>query len=141
MMSHLRVGLILAFLVTAGCGSAQPPPPPTYPVEGQVTYRDGRPVPGGLIEFRAINDPSLTTRAAIESDGKFSLHTLTAREKVMGAIEGPYEVTIHPPPSEAQDALPITLRERYTVQPGENHFAIVIDAPGNHGRQRIEDRE
>jgi hypothetical protein len=122
----LLLGLLLALSFGPGCGDSGPPPPPTFSVRGQVKYRDGKPFSGGAIEFRSLTNPAATTIGAIDSEGRFTLHTLAGSRKVAGAQEGVHRVVIIPQ-SITKKIKPIVLSETYQVKAGENVFEIRID--------------
>lgn len=88
---------------------------------------------GGVIEFRSTTNSSLTTTGTIESDGTFVLYTMTPYERVLGAIEGPFKVTIMPYGSGTQEdpqamPPPIILQQQYTIKPNDdNNFTITIE--------------
>jgi hypothetical protein len=67
---------------------------PTYPAGGQVVFSDGKPLPGGNIEFAPQEGTVRTSaRAMIQEDGTFRLTTF---EDGDGAIEGQHRVLIIP---------------------------------------------
>ena len=56
-----------------GClGSDQP----TYRAGGRVTFPDGSPLDGGMVEFRSLDsDPPISARGEIGPDGTYSMTT------------------------------------------------------------------
>jgi hypothetical protein len=87
--SRLRaVSLLgLAAVALAGCGDARLP---TYPVQGQVVFDDGRPVRTGFIEFQS-EEHGINARGSIERDGTF---TLTTYETNDGAVAGSHQAVV-----------------------------------------------
>lgn len=79
----------LALLSAAGCREAHEK---TYPVSGVVQFEDGRPVPFGVIEFRASSSAPVA-RAKIGRDGSFTLGTFTDDD---GAVAGRHQVIVVP---------------------------------------------
>lgn len=81
-------GLLLAGL-PAGCGSR------TYPVRGQVVYReDGRPVPGGVvIWFEATQPPYERASGIVDREGNFYLSTVRDGS---GALAGEHRIRFEP---------------------------------------------
>jgi hypothetical protein len=80
------VVLGVALVLLAGCG---PDGPRLYPVTGRVVYRDGRPVPGGVVEF----DPGgrlPVARGTLDADGRFVLTT----DGRAGAVAGEHRVVV-----------------------------------------------
>jgi len=59
---------------------------------------------------------------------RFTLKTVKDDRHVEGAIAGPYRVIVAPPMDERQTAVPTTLPELFTVEPGENEFTLEIEA-------------
>jgi hypothetical protein len=87
----------LSGLLVSGCGgSGGPPPPKTYPVSGLVSYKGGPALPGGVIQFQSESGSTLTTMGDIGPDGTFELVTLFQNERLKGAVEGRYQVTVLP---------------------------------------------
>jgi hypothetical protein len=125
---------VLALLIAAGCGRGKElrPAPPTYPVSGEV--KPGGKVPAGAqVEFRpsvAEKANDFTARAVIDAAGKFSLNTPFIDRVLPGAIEGDYTVRILFPSSNNPNAASgsgfISISEKFTVKPTENHFTITI---------------
>lgn len=101
-------GLVfLLFAHAIGCGGAPArQPPKTYPVQGKVQYKDGKPVTKGLIEFRAETEP-VVANGMIASDGSFVLKTAFANGHLEGAVAGQHKVTFHPFMEQAQEKGPI----------------------------------
>ena len=122
---------LAALLSSVGCsGGPSEPLPATFPVTGKVVFKEGEPCTGGAIQFQSEVDPAITALGEIEPDGSFSLFTHLDGNRLPGAIEGPHEVTVMPPSSESQMAMPITLAAPYSVQPKENDFTVTIDRSG-----------
>lgn len=122
--------LALAGLAGGGCQSAGPSLPKTYPVTGQVVLKGGRPLTGGMVEFRSTADPALTTLGDIEPDGRFTLRTLFNGQALPGAVEGAHQVTVSPPRNrESHGGQAIGLPQSYTVEAKENHFVIEVELP------------
>ena len=89
--------MMVALLVTAGCGSKNPP---VYAVKGKVTYPDGSPVQIGTVEFEPANEAiplkdRVNARALINEDGTYELTTF---ELYDGALPGPHRVIVQEPP-------------------------------------------
>jgi hypothetical protein len=128
--SACRVAL-LAALCAAGCGPGGAVPK-TYPVKGRVTYADGRPLAGGLIEFRSADDPSLRVRGDIGPDGAFTLRTFLDDRSVPGAPAGTYTATYmshlaSDAPEQAIPPPPVVLPTPYTVEPRDgNDLAVTL---------------
>jgi hypothetical protein len=131
------VGLVLAvgLLTLAACNRGKPlrPAPPSYPVSGEIKSDGGRIPAGSQVEFRpesAEKANDFTARAVIDPAGKFSLNTPFIDRVLPGAIEGPYTVRILYPssnnPTSTTGSGLISISEKFTVKPGENHFTINI---------------
>ncbi len=126
------VALVLAISagVLAGCGKEDlPPPPDTYGVTGQVIYRDGQPLKGGIIQFIPQSDPALNMSSIIADDGSFELVTIHSNQNLAGAIEGPCEVLVTLPIVGGETPEVIVLREPYEIDSQENHFVIQLNRP------------
>lgn len=120
-----RILAIALAVFVAGCHKG-PPPPPTYPATGQVVYRDGRPVQGGIIEFRSEKDSSLTISADIAQDGGFTLSTIYGNRNLAGAIEGRCQVTVTPAFRNGELPEVIVLVEPTSILPQTNRLTITI---------------
>lgn len=136
------VWLALALVIPAfGCSSN----PPTYPAQGRVVLKDGRPFTEGVVEFTAASAGSKTpaARGRIQPDGTFRLTTFREND---GAVEGEHRaVLIWSPPADAFAAEDVRkhLRSpihprfrdydrsglRFTVTRGRNEFVITVEAP------------
>jgi hypothetical protein len=82
------IALLIALLVVhPGCNSGQLK---TYPVQGQVVFKDGSPVKVGLIETKAVGKDVQAT-GSIAKDGTFSLTTYREND---GAIAGEHKLVI-----------------------------------------------
>lgn len=71
---------------TVGCGSTDR----LEPVSGVVMFADGRPVAGGVVEFKPIASTGRAARGAIGPDGRFELKSGSAP----GARAGRYQVAV-----------------------------------------------
>jgi hypothetical protein len=133
----IRSQIILGILLVAlsGCGSNK------YPVTGKVTFKDGTPLPGGLIVFSPVDRTNHTgARAYIESDGTFTLSTDSEGD---GSLLGKFKVMIRPPSQGKGEDDPMSkvlmIDKKYLnldksgieleVKPGNNDFTIVVDRP------------
>jgi hypothetical protein len=122
--------LLLGALSSAGCQPAAPavPDPVTHAVSGSVVGKDGRPVAGGAIQFRQVEDSNQTSLGEIKPDGAFSLRTVLADgRKLDGAVAGTYQVTIFPPMDAPQGQPVVSCKQTYRVQAGENQLTIQLD--------------
>ena len=133
--------LMLAILCAAGCGN------PKYPVTGKVQFKDGTPLPGGLITFSPV-DPSNHTgaRAYIDLDGAFTMSTDSEGD---GSLVGRYKAVIRPPSQGKGEDDPLSKVPmidlkylsfeksglEFEVKPGPNEFVITVDRPAN-GKKR-----
>lgn len=94
--------VIAALPQLAGCNGDASPNPPTYQVEGKVTYRD-KPVPGASIIFNKL-DNSRGAVGETNEAGEFKLTTYAIHD---GAPPGEYRVQImryEEPPLNASEA-------------------------------------
>lgn len=119
-----------SLLFLSGCGSSPPsaPDPVTYGVTGKVLQKDGRPVAGGAIQFRGVDDPGLASLGTIEPDGVFKLRTnLADGRQLPGAVAGDYQVTIFPPQDAPQSEAVRSLTKTYQVEPRDNELTIQLE--------------
>lgn len=125
-MSVKNLTLFVSFTVLVvflgGCGGAKDSKKPsTVPVSGKVVDRSGKPLTQGNIEFtpvKAEGEAPLFVNGEIQKDGGFSLNTIYGKEKLTGAPEGQYQVTIAVDPKGAIP--PVSLATKYTIKAGEN---------------------
>ena len=133
---------LVAFWITSlvGCGNGRLA---TYPVEGRVTFPDGKPLHGGIIEFQPAGEQKgrISARGQIQPNGSFRMSTF---EQADGVIAGQHRVLIIPPlppgridPMKLPEPVIHKRYERYdtsglqfTVTPdGPNKFDITVDPP------------
>jgi hypothetical protein len=101
--------------------------PATYPVGGEVLYRGGQPMKGGVVQLRLAGDTTCTVLGDIGEDGTFTLSTLKGKQRVPGAPEGDYEVSVLPSlTQEKMRVTPIPYKGSFHVGPGENHLRIEL---------------
>jgi hypothetical protein len=130
-----------AMAIVTGCGESRRE---TFPVRGTVTFKDGQPLAGGVVEFQSIGagDEQINARGEIQADGTYRL---TTYEEADGAVAGRHQVIVLPPVDTTGSNMsgpppPEVLHRRFqsyetsglefTVQPGENQYPIVVDRPG-----------
>jgi len=86
LLRRLRPTLLLVPLVFCGCKTEEP----TYPVAGDVVYKDGEPVTEGLtIWFESTTSPYKRSVGLVDKNGKFYTSTLADGS---GSIEGEHRV-------------------------------------------------
>jgi hypothetical protein len=121
-------GLSVSLLFAVGCGPAGLPK--TYPANGTVVYKGGRPMKGGSVQFTSTQDPGLKVIGAIGDDGTFALTTIRDQARADGAPEGEYRVTVLPPlQGEHKGLPPIMLPQTYKVGTTDNQFKIQLNVP------------
>jgi hypothetical protein len=140
-------GLVLLLAVCLpGCGHPPVPLPTTYPVHGKVIYKDGAPVAGGLVQFQPLAEPSVTTGAAIQANGTYTLITMRDGLRAEGAVSGPNRVIVTP--ATATNASPQTIDLKKlqpeptptiyptprNVEQHDNEFNLTVERPSVHGR-------
>lgn len=129
----MRPALLL--VLAAGCG---PGGPDVYPAGGVVTFRGGRPVTAGVVEF-SPDDGGPAARGKIAADGRFTLATGDRP----GAVAGKHRVAVVPMtiadglPNHAHKAVRVHAKHSRlqtsgltaAVEPGgPNQFALEVDA-------------
>lgn len=117
----------LALLIIAGCGGPEIVHPTTHAVQGQVVYRGGQPLAGGIIQFISQHDPSLNMSAMIGVQGDFELVTLHANKNLPGAIEGPCQVLVTLPIVGGQPPQVIVLPTPLEIESIDNNFQIQLE--------------
>lgn len=127
----------LAAILAAGCSSAGPAGPTTYPVRGKVVYPGGQPWTGGRVTFRSVRDPSIVAAGDIQADGDFTLTThYTAAGQAYtkpGAVAGEHTVTVEPPGAPVKrgesKTPPIALPRKYQIEERENSLTLETPKP------------
>jgi hypothetical protein len=90
-MRLLRRVLLFALVLAAAEGCARR----TYPVTGRVVFKDGSPVPGGIVVFSPLDPQSHTgARGYIQPDGTFEISTFQTGD---GSFEGRFQVLVKGP--------------------------------------------
>ena len=132
--------IALTSVLLVGCGGGGLA---TYPVEGQVTFPDGKPLHGGIVQFQPVGEQSgkINSRGRIQEDGSFRMSTFESED---GSIEGEHRVLVVPPsppgPADPWKLPKPVIHERfrsyetsgltYTVTPdGPNEFKFTVDPP------------
>jgi hypothetical protein len=140
LIGNRRRFIALLLCVWAGCGKGGLA---TYPVEGTVKFRDGKPLFGGSVEFQPVGEQKgkISSRGYISPEGTFRMGTFKPGD---GAIEGKHRVlVISPLPPGALDPTkppkPFihprfqsydTSGLEFTVSPtGPNKLDIPVDPP------------
>ncbi len=144
MRTFCRLGVAILILGgAAGCGKKY------YPADGQVVFKDGSPLSGGMVYFEPLDATGkASARADIQSDGTFQLGT---EVKGDGAPLGRYRVTIIPPlasPAQREKkTAPAVIHPRYqhpetsgleftvTSDSRKNHYRIEVDRPDAHPKK------
>ena len=85
--------LMIVLAVTAGCNRNGPTLPDTVQASGKILLPNGQPLPGGRLELKATEPPSIDAFADINKDGTFVVQSFT---KEGGAVAGTYIVVISP---------------------------------------------
>jgi hypothetical protein len=135
------LGFGMVLVVAPGCGPNEELPK-TYTVTGKVVLKNGKPLKGGFITFTSVASDEQRAYGDIKEDGTFKLDTvaLTSRarsERLAGAVEGEFKVTIRPAGSvdDGMGGPPIgggrpafTLKKRYKIEAKEhNDITVVIE--------------
>jgi len=118
--------LWLAIVLLSGCsGPPKVEHAKTWPVKGKVV-KNGQPLTAGTIEFQPAGSGERAS-GEIGQDGAFSLFTFAGNEKLDGAVEGKYRVTVIPPiPADQQNVQIFNLPKTLEVKPQENEFTIDV---------------
>jgi hypothetical protein len=129
MISRMAFVCALAGLVL-GCSAASTMPK-TYTAKGRVVYKDGQPLKSGLVEFHSTSDANLRANGVLDSEGRFTLKTMTDTGARSGVPEGTYNVSVTTgyTADQTQQAAPETfqLKETYTIKPDDmNEFTITL---------------
>jgi hypothetical protein len=129
---------MLAFLLlpgVVGCGVR------LYPVRGQVTFPDGKPLTEGMVVFESTGqEKASTARGEIRPDGSYELGTHKPGD---GALAGKYRVLVAPksdPNAVDKPSKPPPIEPRYTqfatsglefevTAAGPNEFPIRVTRP------------
>jgi hypothetical protein len=133
----LWFGLIL--MAVPGC-AAKEELPKTYAVTGKVVLKNGKPLKGGFITFTSVTNHEQRAYGDIKEDGTFTLDTaaLTSQartERLAGAVEGEFKVTIRPAGStdDGTGGPPVgggrpafTLKKTYKIEAKENNDITVV---------------
>jgi hypothetical protein len=122
-----------------GCATREEMPK-TYTVKGKVVLKNGKPLKGGFLTFTSVSNDEQRAYGDIKEDGTFTLDTvaLTSKarsERLSGAVEGEFKVTIRPAGSvdDGAGGPPIgggrpafTLKKRYKIEAKENNDLTVV---------------
>jgi hypothetical protein len=114
--------------------------PKTYTVKGKVVLKNGKPLTGGFITFTSVASDEQRAYGDIMQDGTFTLDTValtsSARsQRLPGAIEGDFKVTIRPAGSvdDGTGGPPVgggrpafTLKKTYQIEAKENNDITVV---------------
>ena len=129
----------MIFVVAPGCASKEEMPK-TYTVKGKVVLKNGKPLKGGFITFTSVTNDEQRAYGDIAADGTFTLDTvaLTSRarsERLAGAVEGDFKVTIRPTGSvdDGTGGPPVgggkpafTLKKRYKIEAKDNNEMTIV---------------
>ena len=129
----------MTLLLIVGCATKEEMPK-TYVVQGKVMLKNGKPLAGGFITFTSVANDEQRAYGDIGKDGTFTLDTvaLTSKarsERLAGAVEGEFKVTIRPSGSvdDGSGGPPVgggkpafTLKKTYKIEAKENNEITVI---------------
>jgi hypothetical protein len=120
--------LLAILLLILGCQRTVVYIPQTQEMRGYVSFKDGKPVTGGVIEFRHLRDPSLRAVGTIQRDGSFELKTLAADRQLNGIPPGRYEVLVAPPPEMGQTHSPYKFPKPIEIDANQKEIRLEIEA-------------
>jgi hypothetical protein len=127
------ISLLIALVCTIGCVRRQSELPKTYPVRGKVTLKNGKPVTDGMVRFEPASTPKATTAGKINSDGTYSLITMSGDKRADGAIPGPNRVILVlsansgvPVPKGQLIPPPVVFPKPFVVEEKENDIPLTI---------------
>lgn len=131
----LRTACLVLAGVCAGCGPAGPQ---LHPVAGSVLF-EGKPAAGFTVEFssQTAETKGLSASGQVAPDGSFTLATRIRGASRPGAVAGPHQVVVIPPPAAVVpgDAiLPIPIRY---ADYGTSTLTATV-APGGTNDVRLE---
>jgi len=116
---------VIVFLFV-GCGGPKPPAIDTFETTGVITYKDGTPAAGCIVQFSSESSPGLNMSAVSEEDGSFALVTLHENDNLPGAVAGPCRVSITLPIVNPIPTI-FDLKKVYEIKEAEdNHFEITL---------------
>ena len=134
--------MLIVVLHAAGCPERPKPLPRTYPVHGKVVYKDGAPVTNGLVQFQPEAEPTVTTTAAIRSDGAYSLITTRDGLRAEGAVAGSNRViVIAMDRNNSLEGAAVRQQGRllatyyptsYNVESRDNELNVTVERPPSH---------
>jgi hypothetical protein len=135
--STLAVALLLTALL-GGCGGG------TYPVEGQVVWKDGSPakeLEGSFVLFE-MPEKQTSAKGTIQADGSFQLttnktndgalpgeHTVLVVEIGRKHLGGPDGTALAPGVMDARFSDPRTSGLKATVEPRTNKITLTVEHP------------
>ena len=135
--SVVRVLLgVLAIAIVGGAGTAAwwyvtSQEPKLYPVKG-VVYLDGKPMPGGLIMTRHVDNPKLLgALSPIDKEGRFELMT----NLVPGAYGGEHKILVI---YNTETFPPFPLIPAHYSEPATTPFSVVVDADTHKSPLKLE---
>lgn len=114
----------LLIVLTSGCGAKPAPLPELHAVTGQLV-RQGAPVAGGFLSFKAVDTQAAPmVNAQVDQDGKFRLMTIPeGGTATAGVPAGKYMVTYSPPALD-QNNLPVTLAQPIEIQASTTQITV-----------------
>ena len=132
MLRSALVCMAILGISALGCQRTVVYIPQTQEMRGYVSFKDGKPVTGGVIEFRNLRDPSLRAVGNIERDGSFELKTLAADQRLQGIPPGRYEVTVAPPSEMGQTHSPYKFPKPIDILANQKEIRLEIEGfPSN----------
>lgn len=129
-------GMLLIAL--AGCGHTSRP---TYRTGGKVVFPDGKPLVGGMVEFRSAGaEHTVVARGQVQPDGSFQLSTYRPND---GAVEGEHSALVAPfapmGHMEEMKGAPMVIDSRFTQFDTSGwKFTVVSDTTKNRFVLQVE---
>jgi hypothetical protein len=93
------LSLWICVLGIAGCGEAQPEPPPSHPVQGKIVFRGGDVNSlydqQAAILFLSVEQPEVQASGEIMKDGTFTLVSVKGAQSWPGAVPGKHRGSLY----------------------------------------------
>jgi hypothetical protein len=101
--------------------------PKTYRTVGKIRFINGQAFPGGIITLTSTADSRIVMEAPVADDGSFELSMMHGDHRLVGAMNGTYQVMVSSRFSGRNAVQTYVLPSLCSIEPKENNLIFEVD--------------